>query len=140
MSFRKHIPRETRKHIHEKTGGTCAYCGQKLTLSATQIDHVVPFEFAELLQKMGIDVNSDENLFPACRSCNNYKHSMTLEKMRNAVEAWPAVLNRDSTTYRNAVRFEMVIPAPHKVRFHFEKIGLRAPDWLTAPWMLEVEK
>ena len=139
MSFRKHILRDTRQHIHEKTGGMCAYCGKELTLSATQIDHMIPVMFAETLQGMGIDINSDENLFPACRSCNNYKHTMTVEKMRKAVEAWPAVLSRDSVTYRNAVRFGMVIPAPHEVQFYFEKIGLRAPDWLSGHWRPEAE-
>lgn len=31
------------------------------------------------------------------------------------------VLMRDSATYRNAVRFGLVIPRPHRVKFYFER-------------------
>ena len=130
MSNRVRFPQMTRQSVYEKTGGRCAYCGTELTLRAMQADHMIPYQFVDALRTQGFDVNSDENIFPACRSCNNYKHSMTVEKMRKAVEAWPAVLNRDSVTYRNAVRFGMVLPAPQKVQFYFEKIGLKEPDWL----------
>ena len=61
-----------------------------------------------------------ENLMPSCRSCNNYKSSLTLEKFRQAIERWPEVLQRDNVTYRNAVRFGMIEPKPHKVMFYFE--------------------
>ena len=40
----------------------------------------------------------------------------------------PVVLARDSVTYKNAVRFGMVVPSPHPVRFYFEKIGLKLED------------
>lgn len=36
------------------------------------------------------------------------------------VESMPSVLMRDSVTYRNAVRFGLVTPNPHPVKFYFE--------------------
>ena len=44
----------------------------------------------------------------------------TGEGFRKNVENMPAVLMRDSVTYRNAVRFGLVTPTPHPVRFYFE--------------------
>lgn len=129
-SIRKRIPQEVRKRVYNKTKGYCAYCGEPLIFSATQIDHVVPFEFADALLVLGHDVNSEENLFPVCRPCNNYKHTLTIEKLRKCIEAWPDVLYKGNTTYRNAVRFGVVIAKKKRVMFYFEEIGLKAPDWL----------
>lgn len=39
------------------------------------------------------------------------------------VENMPNVLMRDSVTYRNAVRFGLVRPIPHPVRFYFERLS-----------------
>lgn len=47
-----------------------------------------------------------------------------MEKFRKAIERMPEVLQRDSVTYRNAVRFGVVTPSPHPVVFYFEAIGL----------------
>lgn len=40
------------------------------------------------------------------------------------IERMPDVLMRDSVTYKNAVRFGLVTPTPHKVEFYFEKLGI----------------
>lgn len=90
-----------------------------------QIDHVIPMEFYEAYAVDGIDLNAMENLLPACRSCNHYKDTMTLEKFRSMLEREPEILARDSVAYRNAVRFGLVIPNPRPVKFYFERIGER---------------
>lgn len=89
-----------------------------------QVDHAIPMEFYEAYRAAGKDLNDLSNLLPACRSCNNYKSSYTMEKFRKAVERMPEVLQRDSVTYRNAVRFGVVTPSLHPVVFYFEAIGL----------------
>ena len=89
-----------------------------------QADHLIPMEFYESYKAIGKDIDNIENLVPACRSCNNYKSSLTLEKFREAIERFPAVLMRDSVTYRNAVRFGMVKPQQHEVVFYFEEAAL----------------
>lgn len=49
------------------------------------------------------------------------KSRSTLEGFRKMVENMPDVLMRDSVTYKNAVRFGLVTPTPHPVKFYFEQ-------------------
>ena len=123
MPKRRLLAKSDRTYIYKKTDGHCAYCGVKIDITEMQADHIAPFEFAELIEKEGFDPNSIENYLPACRSCNYIKSSMPIEKFRRRVSEWTTVLERDNVTYRNAVRFGMVIPNPHRVEFYFEKIG-----------------
>jgi len=60
-------------------------------------------------------------MLPTCRPCNYRKGTLDIEQFREDVSNFPNVLQRDSVTYRNAVRFEVVIPNPHEVKFYFEK-------------------
>lgn len=118
---RRKLNKSERLAVYDKTNGHCAYCGKEITLQQMQVDHVVPVEFYEAYKAMGQDLNAMDNLLPACRSCNNYKHTLTLEKFRAALEHMPDVLARDNVTYRNAVRFGLVTPTPHPVVFYFER-------------------
>jgi len=110
-----------RREVYAKTDGYCAYCGCELPASKMQVDHVLPVDLG------GTDDMA--NLLPACRSCNNYKSTLTLEKFRQAVRHWPTVLMRDSVTFRNAVRFGMVKPTPHSVTFYFETLGIHVEEY-----------
>jgi len=77
--------------------GHCAYCGCEITLSEMQVDHVMP------LRKGGPDTL--ENMLPACRSCNHYKSTLTVQQFRDTVERMPYRLMKNNATFRNAVRF-----------------------------------
>lgn len=120
MSRRK-LSKPERQRIYTKTNGHCAYCGREIALQQMQVDHVIPMEFYDAYKSIGQDLNDIGNLLPACRSCNNYKHALTLDKFRAALERMPDVLARDNVTYRNAVRFGLVTPTPHPVVFYFER-------------------
>ena len=111
---RRRLSREERRAVYELTGGRCAYCGQELAFRDMQLDHVVPLHHG----------GADEpfNMFPACRSCNHYKRNADLERWRAQLEAIPAVLTRDSYTYRQGVRFGLVRPVQKKVEFYFERL------------------
>ncbi len=135
---RRALTKAERLIIYNKTDGHCAYCGEKIELKAMQADHVAPIEYAVIIGKCGHDPNHIDNLLPTCRSCNYIKSSMTIEMFRRRVEEWVEILARDSVTYRNAVRFGVVVPNPHKVQFYFEQIGLDVPDYL--PWLNEPYK
>ena len=37
------------------------------------------------------------------------------------LENLPSTLMRDSVSYKNAVRYGLIIPNPHKVKFYFEE-------------------
>ena len=110
---RKRFSSAEREAVYKKMGGHCAYCGQEITLHEMQIDHVIPIKQSGL--------NTMDNLLPACRSCNHYKHTMPVERFRAMLERELEILEKNSVAYRNAVRFGLVIPAPHKIVFFFEK-------------------
>jgi hypothetical protein len=111
---RKRLSKNERRRVYEKTGGRCAYCGCALQIEEMAVDHVIP------LADGGADAES--NLLPACRSCNHRKNTESVERFRASVERFPVVLARDSVTYRNAVRFGLVVPNPHNIKFYFELI------------------
>lgn len=118
---RRKLSKAERQFVYEKCDGHCAYCGRDLAFNQMQVDHVIPMEFYESYKAVGKDLDTIENMLPACRSCNNYKSTLTLDKFREAIERWPEVLARDNVTYRNAVRFGVVNPTPHNVVFYFEE-------------------
>ena len=119
---RKLTPQE-RRTVYNKMDGHCSYCGCILNYEDMQVDHVVPLNGWS--QRGSDDL---DNMLPACRSCNHYKSTMSLENFRKMVENMPEALARDSVTYKNAVRFGLVLPNPHPVVFYFE----RRPDHGTA--------
>lgn len=118
---RRKLSKSLRLSIHAKTRGHCAYCGCEFPIEEMQVDHVIPING---WSEQGMD--TVDNMLPACRSCNHYKSRSTLEGFRRNLENMPAVLARDSTTYRNAVRFGLVKPTPHPVVFYFEKLAMEA--------------
>lgn len=114
MPDRRRLSASERRAVYNKMPGHCAYCGCEIELREMQVDHVTP------LRKGGTDTL--DNMLPACRSCNHYKSTLTVQQFRQMVERMPATLMRDSVTYKNAVRFGLVAPTPHKVEFYFERI------------------
>lgn len=113
MDRRKKLTKTERQTVYDKMGGRCAYCGCEINLREMQADHITP------LRKGGADTVA--NMLPACRSCNHYKSTLTVQQFRQMVERMPATLMRDSVTYKNAVRFGLVAPNPHPVVFYFEQ-------------------
>ena len=110
---RKRLSAEIRKQIWDKFNGHCAYCGCEIALKEMQADHVIP------LHRGGAD--EIDNLYPACRSCNYYKSTLTVEEFREQIGKWHERLMRDDVTYKNAVRFGQVEPKPHRQTFYFEE-------------------
>lgn len=114
MVKRKRLSEQERQAVLQKTNRRCAYCGIELDSNRFQVDHVVPLRLG------GKD--EMENMLPACRSCNHYKRGNSLEGWRRMLEQTPEVLRRDSYTYRQAVKFGLVMPTPKKVKFYFEQL------------------
>ena len=117
MNSRRKLSPEERKQVYDITGGHCAYCGTEISIKQMQVDHVIPIN--------GWNVNGPDtidNMLPACRSCNHYKSSTSLERFREMLESMPQTLMRDSVTYKNAVRYGLVIPNPKPVVFYYEKM------------------
>ena len=116
--MRKAIPKHTRELVYAKCNGHCAYCGCDLEYKNMQVDHVIPLNG---WSEQGSD--TIDNMLPTCRSCNHYKSRSTLEGFRQMLEAMPDTLMRDCVTYKNAVRFGLVIPNKRPIKFYFEKLS-----------------
>jgi len=116
MQTRKRLTQAERQEVYNKCNGHCAYCGCELEYKDMQVDHV------EAILTGGSDTL--DNMLPACRSCNHYKSSMTLEMFRHNLERMPIVLERDCVTYKIAKRFGIVKPVKKKVKFYYEELGV----------------
>lgn len=109
MPDRKRLTKKERQAVFDRMKGHCAYCGCEITLSEMQVDHVMP------LRKGGPDTL--ENMLPACRSCNHYKSTLTVQQFRDTVERMPYRLMKNNATFRNAVRFGLASSNPHMSYF-----------------------
>lgn len=88
MSKHKSIPTATRKKLYEKYNHRCAYCGCELEYKDMQIDHVESvYRNNDIAQTMSEKEMYDEsNLLPACRQCNFYKSTFTIEQFRQRLK------------------------------------------------------
>lgn len=64
----------------------------------------------------------DENLMPSCASCNLYKHSADIETFRMILTNTIRGLNNNSTQYKFAKRYGLVIETNKPVQFYFETL------------------
>lgn len=69
----------------------------------------------------GQEINSIENYMPACRACNFYKSTMSVEKFRKQLETLPERLEK-VFIYRLAEKYGIVKENCGKVKFYFENI------------------
>lgn len=110
-----------RNEVLKKTKGRCAYCGIELT-GKFQVDHVIAkFNFHKYSHKLDYKVNDIQNLLAACCSCNNYKHSFTIEQFRNELQQLQIRLHKHNSTYRIAKRFNLIKENENKIIFYFEE-------------------
>jgi 5-methylcytosine-specific restriction endonuclease McrA len=91
FKLRSLMKKETRLKVHDKLNGRCAYCGKSIEYKAMQVDHVYPKcmahhvgdpYYTEKYNIKGDNIDSIDNLMPACRRCNHYKRSYRLEDFR----------------------------------------------------------
>ena len=92
--------------IRSKFGGRCAYCGTPIEPgrsgdNALQIDHVHPRHLG------GTD--DVGNLVPACRRCNHYKKTFSVEEFRRELSLIPVRLAASQPTFRLAQRHGLII-------------------------------
>lgn len=113
VTKRRRLSAKERKQIYDKYNGHCAYCGTEITFRGMQADHIYPLRLG------GAD--TIENLVPACRSCNHYKDTFTLDKFREHLQGIPARIRRDDIAYQVGERFGIVGETGKQVRFYFEE-------------------
>ena len=110
---RKSIPKKIRQQVYDMHNGHCAYCGCELEYKDMQVDHV------ESLYVHG-GKNEIDNYKPACRACNFYKSTMSLEEFREQLETLTERLEKQFI-YRLAKKCGLVKEVDKKVKFYFEE-------------------
>jgi len=113
-----------RQAILEKYANRCGYCGIPITLKEMQVDHIIPQYWIECNQATKEQVYCIDNLMPACRSCNGFKDTFSLETFRSEVSEQPNRLRKYKHTFRLAERFGLISCTPKPIVFWFEKYEL----------------
>ena len=117
---RRKLSKAERIQIYDKCDHRCAYCGCDLEYKDMQVDHAKP------LRCGGVDEMS--NMLPACRSCNHYKATLTVEKYRKHIDGIPDRLNRDSIPFAVGRRFGVVDENKKHVVFWFEELVIEVGE------------
>ena len=101
-----------RSRIWNKYNQKCAYCGKNIALKDMQIDHINP-------KALG-GKDKEENYNPACRRCNKWKATYSLEQFKEEIQKQVERLRRDVAGFRLAEDFSMIKDCTHKPQFYFE--------------------
>ena len=123
------INKKTREEAYNKFNGHCAYCGEEITYRQMQVDHIIPqrnysekykclISEGSLVREYGVD--DIQNLFPACRMCNSWKNTFSVEDFRIEVEAQVQRARKYSRNYRMAEKYGMVAVKKEQITFYFE--------------------
>lgn len=109
---RKALSKDMRRKVYGMYGGHCAYCGREIDIKDMQVDHVQSV-------KLG---GADEiaNYRPACRSCNFYKSTMSVEGLREQLGLIVGRLEK-SLTFRLALAHGLIQLTGRPVKFYFEE-------------------
>lgn len=107
----KPIPKAVRQKVYEKYDGHCAYCGKPIEYKEMQVDHIQAHYLG------GADEMDNYN--PACRMCNFYKGTMSIDRFREELRKLQERLEK-VYIYRLALRYGLVEEKENKVVFYFE--------------------
>ena len=111
---RKTLSKDMRARVYAMYGGHCAYCGKEIDITEMQVDHV------QSLYRGGEDEMA--NYRPACRQCNFYKSTMSVEGLREQLSLIPGRLEK-LLTFRLALAHGLVRITGKPVKFYFEEHG-----------------
>jgi predicted RNA-binding Zn-ribbon protein involved in translation (DUF1610 family) len=125
------MKKSERIKVHEKYNGHCAYCGKEIDYKDMQVDHMHPKCQGHLYESersreyynlKGENVDSFENLMPACRRCNHYKRSYRLDDFRKMIKT---LNERVVKAYiaKVALDFCTIELKEWDGMFYFEKVG-----------------
>lgn len=119
------LSKKQRAVLREKFGGCCAYCGHPLG-EKWHADHIEAVDRQWWLAGAPAsrpERDTLENMNPACPPCNLDKHANTLEGWRSNIQRSNEMLQRDSSTFRRALRYGMVELKVDPIVFYFEKLA-----------------
>lgn len=110
---RKALSKDMRRKVYEMYGEHCAYCGREIDIKEMQVDHV------QSVYLGGEDELS--NYRPACRQCNFYKSTMSVEGLREQLGLIVGRLEK-LLTFRLALAYGLIQLTGRPVKFYFEEI------------------
>lgn len=116
--------KDNRLVVLSKFNNKCAYCGCDLEIRTLCIDHLIPKRRGTYQTKFDSElVDCIENFMPCCKACNSSKGSMLLEVWREELYLKINRLLKHSSTYRAALKFNLVAPTNNPVIFYFETLS-----------------
>lgn len=119
------INKKTREEVYNKFNGKCAYCGEDIQYKDMQVDHMIS-QFHYKIKKHtkytdNEDMNHIDNLLPACRVCNKWKSSHSVEQFRKEIKEQLRRLREYNPNYRFATKYKLIQETPHPIVFYFEQ-------------------
>ena len=122
MSKHKAIPKKMRQQLYEKYNHRCAYCGCNLEYKDMQVDHIKSvYLHADYKNDMAVtELYGEDNLLPACRQCNFYKSTMTIDQFRKQLKQVMWENLRKEFSYRLALKYGLIEEYDKDVEFYFE--------------------
>jgi 5-methylcytosine-specific restriction endonuclease McrA len=115
---RKQLSKANRLNVYYKYDKHCAYCGCELEYRDMQIDHIKAVYKSELDGENADE--SIENLMPACRMCNFYKSTFSIEQFRERLHSLHTRL-KEQFIFRLALKYGIVELDLKPIEFYFEK-------------------
>ena len=109
---RKALSKDMRRKVYAMYGGHCAYCGREIDIKEMQVDHV------QAVYLGGKDELA--NYRPACRQCNFYKSTMSVEDLREQLGLIVGRLEK-FFTFRLALAYGLIRLTGRPVKFYFEE-------------------
>lgn len=110
---RKAIPKGIRQRVYKKYNGHCGYCGCEIAYNEMQVDHIVSVYWHE-------GANEENNYMPACRMCNFYKSTSTIEEFRKKIQTIKDRLEK-VYIYRLAKKYGIIKESEKAIIFYFER-------------------
>lgn len=90
-----------------------------------QVDHFLPQN--RLICKPPTatfdQIHCEKNYMPACRACNKFKSTFSLETFRSEIQKQVERLRRDKPTFRLAERYGLIECNSKPVVFYFEALS-----------------
>lgn len=121
------LNKQTREEVYKKYDGRCAYCGKEILYKDMQVDHIRSkrnFYFGDVKEIPDYDVDDIQNLNPACRRCNGYKNTYSLEEFRTQLLTIHERICKNGAD-KVAIDYGIIEVIPFDGKFYFEKIRER---------------
>ena len=104
--------KEIRIEVWQKYDCRCAYCGEPIHYKEMQVDHIHP------KHRNGTDEIGNYN--PACRQCNFYKSTHTVDEFREQMKTLHERISKPFIS-RLGMKYGIVQITPFDGVFYFEK-------------------